>query len=187
MKKLYFAFLLLNTLNSSTAQNAYIQGDFQFCPEKAVELFAYGDTSYAWANASDPDSILSTNYHFVDTPETVPTYLLYTPTDTLIYSLIDGKSACFCRCFIPNRFTPDGDSFNEYFYPVINCDHFAVRMTIYSREQLIVFDETDYDVRWDGRDASGNILQDGVYPYIISYLTNEGEKMTYEGFVLLSK
>jgi gliding motility-associated-like protein len=187
MKKLYFAFLLLNTLNSSIAQNAYIQGDFQFCPDKVVELFAYGDTAYAWANASDPDSILSTNYHFFDTPEVVPTYLLYTPTDTLIYSMIEGKSACYCQYYIPNFFSPDGDEFNDKFHPVINCNHYAVRMTIYNREQLIVFDQTDFDVTWDGKSESGIPVQNGIYPYIISFITEEGDKITAEGFVLVGR
>ncbi|MFT4602629.1 MAG: gliding motility-associated-like protein [Arenicella sp.] len=185
MKKLLFLIMLLNTLNSTIAQNAYIQGDYKFCPDKGVELFAYGDTSYAWANAADPDSIISTDFHFVDMPESVPTYLLYTSTDTLIYTLMDGKSACFCQFYIPNFFSPDGDEFNEKFHPVINCDHFAVRMTIYNREQLIIFDETDYDVSWDGRGPEGQVVQNGVYPYLITFITNEGDKITSEGFVLV--
>ena len=39
--------------------------------------------------------------------------------------------------------------------------------------------------RWDGKDELGNLLQIGVYPYIISILTGETEKITKEGFITL--
>lgn len=171
---------------SSLCQNVWIQNVNGFwCEEKPIELRAFGDTSYAWANANDPDSILSTDFILHDQTDTPPTYLLYTSTDTITYSIQNGKQMCFCQYYVPNVFTPNGDLFNEYFKPIINCNAFAMRLTIYSREQLIVFDETDYEVKWNGKNAQGQLMQAGMYAYILSFIDEEGEKYTVEGFVIL--
>lgn len=186
MKQLILLIIFLNTLFFSFCQIPHVQGEKQFCKGEAIELWAYGDTAYAWANANDPDSIISTESHLIDEPEQTPSYYLYTDNDTLLIEFYDGQSSCYCNYFIPNFFSPDGDDFNDKFDPVVNCEHFAERLTIYSREQLIVFDETDYHVSWDGRNqATGELLANGIYPYIFSFITDQGDKVTLQGFVLL--
>ena len=149
-------------------------------------MWAIGDTMTHWAYLEDPDSIISTDWIFTDQIDEATSYLLYTTNDTLQWDMVHGKSRCFCQYYIPNHFTPDGDMFNEIFKPVVNCEHSGIRMTIFNREQLVVFDETGWDVQWDGRNSSGAALQTGVYPYIISILTEEYGKVTLEGFVLLA-
>ena len=179
-------YLIFGLPFSVSAQNAWIQNINGFwCEDKIVELRAFGDTSYAWANANDPDSIISTDFILIDQPSSPPTYLLYTSTDTLTYSVNNGKQMCFCQYYIPNVFTPNGDLFNDKFTPIINCDAFAMRLTIFSREQLIIYDNTDYWVEWDGTNQECEMMQNGAYAYIVSFITDDGEKHTVEGFVIL--
>lgn len=186
MTKYLLLLLLLSILKINLCQNPYIQGGKTFCSGEQIELWAYGDTSFAWANINMPDSILSTSNHFIDYPKSTPSYYLYSSVDTTLIVFSDARSACYCQYYIPNFFSPDGDEYNDKFTPTVSCEHFAMRLTIYSREQLIVFDETNYNVSWDGRNqATGEKLQNGVYPYLFSFITERGDKVTLEGFVLL--
>jgi gliding motility-associated-like protein len=183
--------LLISTLvlcQSITYSQVTVTSYVTYCEGKAVEIYAEGDSSFAWVNINEPDSILSTSDHFIDYPETKPTYLLYTSTDTILIETHYTTSPCFCHFYIPNAFTPTGDVFNDKFYPVINCNHKAVRMTIYSREQLVVFDEQDIDVRWDGTNPETGIpMEHGMYAYLISFLTENDEIIRAEGFVMLMR
>ena len=188
MNRFFLLLIILNIHFIVYSQIPHVQGEKKYCPGDEIELRAYGDTSFAWANANYPDSILSTSNHFTDSPQELPAYYLYTAEDTLLIEFYDGAATCYCHYYIPNHFTPDGDEYNHTFKPIVNCEHFAMRLTIYSREQLIVFDETDYDVSWDGMNQiTGELMATGIYPYIFSFITDLGDKVTVEGFVFLAK
>ena len=181
---LFYSLFLALTAQS---QITYLKGGNFFCPGEEVEFWAYGDTITHWAYADEPDSIISTDWHFVDQPEFRRDYYLYSSVDTTFVEVNDGESRCFCKCYIPNMFTPDGDLFNETFEPVLNCNAVSSRLTIFSREQLVIYDEQGLYLKWSGRNSeTGLALQVGTYSYIFSYLTEDGETITVEGFVMLS-
>ena len=184
----HLALLLFTLFQLNVICQVVLPDHVSYCEGKVIEIHAQGDTSYAWANANEPDSILSTSDHFIDYPDSKPTYLLYTSTDTIEIKTHYIASTCFCMYYIPNAFTPTGDVFNDKFYPVINCNHKAIRMTVYSREQLVVFDEQDIDVRWDGTNPeTGMPMANGMYAYLISFLTENDETIHAEGFVMLMR
>ncbi len=78
----------------------------------------------------------------------------------------------------PNIFTPNGDSYNDFFYletlPEDNCKGKFKRISIYNRWGRVVFSDTRRDFRWDGKGMPG-----GVYYYHIEF-TNDIE---YTGVV----
>lgn len=187
MKKLIIIFAVIINL-SAFSQITYLKGSHRFCPEQPIEFWAYGDTMTHWAYADAPDSIISTDWHFIDYPESAKNYYLYSSVDTTLIEIFGPDGYCFCSVYIPNRFTPNGDSYNQYFEPVVNCDHLSTRLTIFNREQLVIYDEQGLHLKWDGKHAkAGHDIADDVYPYIFSILTLDGQTITKEGFVFLGR
>jgi gliding motility-associated-like protein len=68
---------------------------------------------------------------------------------------------------LPNTFTPNGDGFNDLFTPY-HPYRFITRVDfkIFTRWGEKVFETTDPEIKWDGKDQkSGKDLSDGVYLY----------------------
>lgn len=89
----------------------------------------------------------------------------------------------------PNVFTPNNDGTNDVF-KLINMvnpeliDSFDCLIVNRWGNEIIKFN--DYDFEWDGRDASGNQVIEGVYFYYINYnAIGDSETKTIHGFVHL--
>jgi gliding motility-associated-like protein len=80
---------------------------------------------------------------------------------------IDITAGLECRYNLPNIFTPNGDSFNDYFRPIYNFSVEEVNMKIFDRWGKEVFETTDPDINWDGKDKTTNQpCSDGTYFYV---------------------
>lgn len=161
------------------------------CPGDPVLLVAVGgDGNYTWMTSDMPGEIISTSNHIEVAPEATITYMVHDSADTVFFTVqIDPQSTlCLCQYYIPNTFRPDGDVFNEVFTPIINCDHIGLHMTIYNREQGIVYDSHELYQSWDGRDyRTGVALKDDVYIYQVSFMRPDGQVISLLGFVLLCR
>ncbi len=85
--------------------------------------------------------------------------------------------------YVPNAFTPDGDSFNESFKPVFTSgyDPLSYTMLIYNRWGEVIFETHDVNVGWDGT-YNGDIIPDGTYPYTIKFkVAGKDDYKTYQG------
>ncbi|MDD5571800.1 MAG: gliding motility-associated C-terminal domain-containing protein, partial [Bacteroidales bacterium] len=68
---------------------------------------------------------------------------------------------------LPNVFTPNGDIFNEYFRPFPYKFVEKIDIKIYNRWGTIVFQTTNPDIMWDGKDHhTKSKCSDGVYYYV---------------------
>jgi gliding motility-associated-like protein len=83
---------------------------------------------------------------------------------------------------MPNGFSPNGDSDNEYFvihgldaYPE---NHFVV----YNRWGNIVYEKSNYENEWHGVNKTGEVLPDGTY-FVILTVTKDGEEKALSGYV----
>ncbi|MBO7571067.1 MAG: gliding motility-associated C-terminal domain-containing protein [Bacteroidales bacterium] len=79
--------------------------------------------------------------------------------------------ACVDECSyyeLPNVFTPDGDGINDYYHPIGEYRFVEkVDMTILNRWGQVMFETTDPDIMWDGRNKmTGKMVVPGVYFYI---------------------
>ncbi len=86
--------------------------------------------------------------------------------------------------YVPNTFTPDGDSFNELFRPYITgIDPYDFHMTIYNRWGEIIFESYDATGGWNGA-YGGKLVQDGVYVWhiVTSDLVTD-KKLEYYGHI----
>jgi gliding motility-associated-like protein len=78
--------------------------------------------------------------------------------------------------YVPNIFTPDGDDYNETFFPVFTSgvDPFDYHLTIFNRYGETIFESYNFDTGWSGHYGSGGLVKDGVYIWQIEF----GEKLT---------
>lgn len=72
---------------------------------------------------------------------------------------------------IPNVFSPNHDSINEYFY-IDNLPDNS-ELTILNRWGNVVFHSIDYANNWSGKDDLGRELKEGVYTCIVTTLKPE--------------
>lgn len=72
--------------------------------------------------------------------------------------------------YIPNAFTPDGDEYNNTFGAAVALETVEWNFRIYNRWGEMVFESADQDSEWDGT-YNGTICQDGVYSYILRYIS----------------
>ena len=72
--------------------------------------------------------------------------------------------------YVPNSFTPDGDTYNEVFKPVFTegYDPFDFHMIIFNRWGEIVFESFDANGGWNGH-YMGKLVQDGTYTWKIDF------------------
>lgn len=83
--------------------------------------------------------------------------------------------------YIPNTFTPDGDRHNNTFKAkTIGINELSI--AIYNRWGQTVFTSNDIDFSWDGT-YDGVYVNDGVYTYVVKFLTNSGRERTIAGHV----
>ncbi len=76
---------------------------------------------------------------------------------------------------LPNAFTPNGDGQNELFipYPYRFIDRIDIQ--VFNRWGNLVFQTTNPDIQWDGKNQAGKDLADGVYFYSCRVFENRVE------------
>lgn len=88
-------------------------------------------------------------------------------------------------CFIPNAFSPNGDSHNDYFKPIIsNLDEATYQIEIYGKWGKFIFSSTDYDKPWDGK-LNGVAVEQGMYSYNVNFKTLDGKHHNPQGIIHL--
>jgi gliding motility-associated-like protein len=112
--------------------------------------------------------------------------------------IVGGVEACL-NVIIHNAFTPNGDAFNQYFN-IENIEDIACYPTnnvqIYNRWGVLVYETKNYDNntrRFEGI-SEGRVtvsrseeLPTGTYFYIIEWTTSEGNKVTKDGYLYLTR
>jgi gliding motility-associated-like protein len=75
--------------------------------------------------------------------------------------------------YVPNAFTPDGDAYNNTFFPVFSSgyDYRNYQFMIFNRWGELVFESDQVGAGWDGT-YRGNKCQDGVYTWKIKVMNS---------------
>ncbi|MCB9222933.1 MAG: gliding motility-associated C-terminal domain-containing protein [Crocinitomicaceae bacterium] len=92
--------------------------------------------------------------------------------------------------YVPNVFTPDGDLFNESFFPVFTSgvDPYEYHLTIFNRWGETIFESFNYDFGWNGHYGDGGLVDDGVYIWQIEFGEKlSDKKQTHRGHVTVLK
>lgn len=89
--------------------------------------------------------------------------------------------------YVPNAFTPDGDTYNELFKPIFSAgfDPYGYSLEIYNRWGEIIFESHDVQVGWDGT-YGGKIVKEGTYIWKIKIKEKGRDKHNeYQGHTTL--
>jgi gliding motility-associated-like protein len=91
--------------------------------------------------------------------------------------------------YIPNAFTPDGDGLNDEFLPqgeFIGIS--AYELNVFDRWGSILFNTSDLNTGWNGNSSkTDQIVQDGVYTYLIKVKNQSDEISLFRGTLILMR
>jgi gliding motility-associated-like protein len=89
--------------------------------------------------------------------------------------------------FIPNAFSPNGDSHNDGFIPQgLNLELFTFDMYIFNRWGELIYHTNDLAKPWIGKDQNkGTLCEQGVYSYLIYVTDDYGDSRKFIGHVTL--
>ena len=88
--------------------------------------------------------------------------------------------------FIPDAFTPNGDGLNDFF-EVQGNRIVDFEMQVFDRWGGIIFESSSVELGWDGNNASGDQLDDGIYLYHIKLYDLNERLWVYNGELKLMR
>ncbi|HAD12875.1 MAG TPA: hypothetical protein DCF33_10620 [Saprospirales bacterium] len=89
-----------------------------------------------------------------------------------------------CQLYVPNVFTPNGDGFNDNFYPLTICTFEQYEFLIFNRWGGLVFNTSNQTDNWDGSENGVDCSSD-VYVYLIKYKFPTQQVKTISGSITL--
>jgi gliding motility-associated-like protein len=116
-----------------------------------------------------------------------------TAIDSYMNESLPSNQICVDNCpfyELPNIFTPNGDNMNDLFVPLDGSKYVGyINIRIYNRWGQIVFQTTNPEILWDGKDyESGEDCLEGTYYYVcdVYEMYLEGQKVsTKKGTITL--
>lgn len=91
-----------------------------------------------------------------------------TAVDTFSNESAFSNIVCKDNCPIynlPNVFTPNDDGANDLYIPFPYCFVERIELQVFNRWGNLVFEATDPDINWDGKNLNGEDVAEGVYFY----------------------
>ena len=90
--------------------------------------------------------------------------------------------------YTPNIFTPNNDGTNDTFSPsLLNINTNTYTLIIFDRWGNKIFETSDYNQGWDGKQKNGILLPSDVYSYKVTYQTNLGIEKEEKGRIIMAK
>lgn len=101
-----------------------------------------------------------------------------------------SEPICIYSCptySLPSVFTPNGDGVNDFWQPIQNKFVQSIDLQVFDIWGNVVFTSEDPQIRWNGANARGLKLTDGMFYYICDvyeqWLSCQSEPRTIIGFV----
>ena len=103
-----------------------------------------------------------------------------------------GNIYCVMNCpdyQLPNTFTPNNDGSNELFIPLSARFIDRIECKIFNRWGGLVFETSDPQINWNGKNFAGKDLSDGTYYYTCKIFNvsfnSESSEQILTGFIQL--
>ncbi len=139
---------------------------------------------YLWQFGDDKTSNLQNPTHTYTKENKYPVWLTVTNSyGCLDSTLIEIDVAEEERIFVPNVFTPNGDSINDYFV-VSRTGYHDYHILIYNRWGGLIYESFDPIANWDGK-SNNEFCSQGVYVFLITALNHKGTEKLLRGTVTL--
>ena len=155
-----------------------ISPNHMICKGESTTIWATGGESYLWNNGETQSSQLVS-------PAMTTTYSVsITDASGAVTSANITVNVSICQdLYVPNAFTPDGDSHNDEFIAAgENISQF--KMVIFARNGQMIFESNDILKGWNG-EIKGKMGDPGVYIYKINNTNAAGESKEKTGPVNL--
>jgi len=159
-----------------------VPDDVIVCPGEPVFMQVSSDqpgSTFVWqpGNLTGASNTITTNVSTV--------YTVYAVNGDCISAsetfIIDASATC--ALVVPNVFTPNGDGVNEFFELVSFEGIETLECIILNRwgNEIRSFNTPNF--KWDGKDANGNLVSEGVYFYTIKATTKANVTLEETGMV----
>lgn len=76
-----------------------------------------------------------------------------------------------------NTFTPNGDGINDELFIESSGELFDFNLVILDRMNKVVFQSSDPNFKWDGRNQGGDFVDEGTYLYYLTAVDASGKKV----------
>ena len=138
-----------------------------------------GATSYVWEFGDGTTSAATSPVHAYENSPGVYHVVLHAYNDegcydnaVVVVSVVDDLIF-----YVPNTFTPDGDEFNNVFFPVFSdgFDGQNYTLLIFDRWGEVIFESHNLDYGWDGT-YFGQLCKEGVYTWKIVIKQKDKDK-----------
>ena len=151
---------------------------FNVTPYEQLEY----DNEYFFTDLSDPNEVVLSYFYFADGGFTTQDSVYHHYEDPGVYlpwQIVYNVHGCYDKSYqeikiipvmdimVPNAFTPNGDSYNNTFQPVLFEDQ-VYEMWIYNRWGEQIYYTEELNASWDGS-YQGVLVPDGMYVWKIKY------------------
>ncbi len=167
--------VLVNEIPEFSLENLCIN-DRMMITATPLNATSGGELTYSWTG---PNGYASSQNPIDITGLTVGTYSLIL-TNEWGCSSEDSIDVARTICTIPKGLSPNGDGLNDTF-DLTNLGE-NLKVKIYNRYGMVVYELNGYVNQWRGQDMKGNILPSATYYYYVEFETGEGKT----GWVYLS-
>lgn len=155
-------------------------GNVEFALATTIDILAW-DWDFGDGNRSD----LEQPVHEFEFPGKYEVTVTATDRNGCVHSattLIEVKKVV--NSFIPSAFSPNGDGYNDVFeIGPYNLREFTFK--VFSRWGQKVFETTQPDFKWNGKDTKSIDVPEGVYVYVVKYLDVDGKFVESTGTITL--
>jgi gliding motility-associated-like protein len=173
------SFMLLKAVNSPVA--TFTPNSGKFLLNQAI-VFNHTGTGSKWqwdfADGTPPSSALKSASvtYTVKGSKTIRLIVRDTGfcSDTATAVIEIEEPETDKNMFVPNVFTPNGDSLNDYYQPY-ETGLQELELRIYNRWGQKVFESADPNARWDGRWKGREDCPEGVYYVLIKARDRKGK------------
>lgn len=160
------------------------KASFHYTPPSGIDILN-PEVSFINTSAGQDNSVWNFNDGTATVSETNP---MHTYADTGVYQVklvVSTVHNCFdsiiiplkvneiSTLYVPNAFTPDGNSLNDVFAPS-GIQVYDYRMMIFDRWGEKIFESSVPNEGWDGK-YRGTLCKEGVYVYKIEFKAINGE------------
>ncbi|MBS1933881.1 MAG: gliding motility-associated C-terminal domain-containing protein, partial [Bacteroidetes bacterium] len=162
-------------------------------------------TDYEIFQNSSIGNIISWNWNFGDgTTSTdqnpLPHLYVNTPNQEVVYNvslIVENNIGCYdtameqitkvksCYIDVPSAFTPNGDGYNDYLYPLNAYKATNLDFKVFNRYGQLVYETKDWTKKWDGT-LNGKPQDIGTYVWMLQYTdTDSGKRVFKKGTTVL--
>lgn len=178
--------IIVKTISLDNELKAVFETNDLLCPEDAAvfknesigDIVAY-NWSFGNSNTSVDEKPGPQKYPLTGVEKIYQVQLVVKNKDQCLDTTVRKiKILKTCYIAVPNAFTPNGDGFNDYLYPLNAYKADDLEFNVYNRLGQLIFHTTDWTKKWDGT-VSGHVQSSGNYVWTLRYTNRDTSQKVF--------